>query len=383
VNKRTEILANLEKVLDQKTPTETVFRHCISASIFMELSRSNFICMYRTIMDESNQIQEEIKRHGVPKQDYSILWSLDKATHVYVPNSSLAIMSFKQSNVMDTLLMLTERLDSLPFEAFDELKMVVKLLYTRNGVFFCQETPNLLDRETMRDGNRINRDYAIFCSIYFHALFRRMYYYELLERIEIHHGDGEMVREWVTDDVCKALGAEGFEDCFQRSCEEAYAFPGDLEWFAYRYPNLPKQTGPILGCFRPEYAKRYYTDYRLSKEAVLSAVQQPTHAGHCARLFVINAVDQYMKIHYSVPWKDGLVIPNNGMEGAQTKLFRNDAPYLVQVLSRYSVYHDRKIYSSNCLYETIAMWMRLLKLHYASQIYERTDLKDLLDRLGI
>jgi hypothetical protein len=234
----------------------------------------------------------------------------------------------------------------------------------------------------MREGDRRpNRDYMIFCTIYFHALFRRIFYYELLDKAAAVDGNAKQIERWVSDEVCKALGAEGFEDCFQKSCEEAYAFPGDSEWFAYRYPNLPKQTGPILGCFRPEYAKKYYTDYRLSKEAVLAAVQQATHAGHCARLFVINAIDQYMKIHYGIPWKDGLVIANCGMEGSQTKLFRSDAPYLVQVFSRYSVYYKHTIYSSNCLYTTIATWMNILKLRFNSQIFERTDLRELIERL--
>jgi hypothetical protein len=130
---RDEVLVNLEQEVNsapQGPPSS--FTHCTSASIFVEMSRTNFILMYRTLMDESKQIQDEIQMHGLPRGEYMVLWTLEKANYLYVPNP-LAVMSFKQSNVMDTLLMMTERLDSLPFEAFDELKQAVKLLYTRNG----------------------------------------------------------------------------------------------------------------------------------------------------------------------------------------------------------------------------------------------------------
>lgn len=373
-HRREDVLGTIETRLSQEAQAAAVIvRHCASADIFVELSRTNFIIAYLDIMDESKRIEEDIRVNGLPKGEYRILWSLENATHFHVPKSSTAIMAYKQPEVIQTLLMLTERINYLPFEAFEETKKLLDLLYTRNGVFFCQESDF---------GDMSFRDYMTFCSIYFHAVRRRIFYYELLGGgSAVAAVKGSAVKQWVETVVCGSLGTEGFEDCFAKSCEEAYNFPGDMEWFKYRYPNLPVQTGSILGCFRADLAKRYYSGYRLSVETVLASVDQDTHSGHCARLFVINAIDQYMRIHYSIPWKDGLVIDNDGLEGAHVKLFRSDAPYLVQVFSRYSVYHKAKIYSHNSIYDAIAQWMVLLKTHYDGVIFENVSILALINKL--
>jgi hypothetical protein len=369
---RAEVLKTIEQKLASSgdATKSAVVRHCVAADLFVELSRTNFIVMYQSLKEESARIEEEVKRtKGLPTGDYDVLWSLDKSVYFYAPLSA-PLMSFGHPEIRKTLMVLTERIDQLPFEAFDETKRLLKILYTRNSVFFCQKT----------DGVPETRDYMTFCCIYFHAIQRRIFYYELLDRFQCNVS-GAAVREWVANSVCTMLGSEGFEDCFGKSCEEAYRFPGDADWFAYRYPALPAQTGSILGCFRPEHAKRYYTDYRLSQEAVLAAVDQDSHSGHCARLFVINAIDQYMRVHHGIPWKDGLVIQNNGLEGSHVKLFRGDAPYLVQVFSRYSVYYKGSICSKNCIYETFACWLNVLKTHYGSAVFETTMLTTLVNKL--
>ena len=374
MHRRKEVLETIETRLAQATPPPVdIVRHCASADIFVELSRTNFIVAYLAIVDESKRIEDDIRVNGLPKGEYRILWTLENAVHFHVPASSMTIMAYKQEDVMQALLMITERINYLPFEAFEETKKLLDLLYTRNGVFFCQES--VFESMSLRD-------YMTFCSIYFHAVRRRIFYYELLNGASVGGGPvRHAVKHWVETIVCGTLGTEGFEDCFAKSCEEAYSFPGDAEWFRYRYPNLPVQTGSILGCFRSDLAKRYYSGYRLSLETVLASVEQDTHSGHCARLFVINAIDQYMRIHYSIPWKDGLVIDNDGLEGAHVKLFRSDAPYLVQVFSRYSVYHNAKIYSYNSIYDAIAQWMNLLKTHYDGVIFENVSVLPLIKKL--
>lgn len=352
-------------------------RTCPSINMFTELSRTHFIIMYNKITEESDKIKRYHTSNLPSPSDFMILYNLEKSKYFEV-NYKMAIMSYKQTDIMNALLMLSEKIDQLPFDAFEELKTILNILYTRNSILLCQHTSEeVLDCENMnvKGENMPNRDYITFCTIYFHVIQRRIFYTESIKTCSIYGISPDSIercRKWVEDDVCIGLGGEGFDDCQAKSCEEAYKFPGDYEWFKYRYSNLSAQTGPILDCFRKPFSKKYYSSYRISKEVILSAVNQTSHQGAISRIFVINAVDQYMRSHFSIPWRDGIVIDNNAIEGSDVKLYRNHAPYLLQIFSRYYVYHDNTIYVSDCIYEAITFWMYLLKIKYNSEIFSNS-----------
>jgi hypothetical protein len=346
-------------------------RTCPAVQIFTELSRTHFILMYPIIVKEN----ELVAQKGEYDESLLISFRLEQCNFMGEDsNWKTPIMMYTQQDVMNALLMLTEKLDQFPVAAVDELKHVLKVLYTRNSVFFC-ETANetILNVSSMRTGSLPNRDYLTFCTIYFHAIQRRIFYYEKVRKADalppaVDDAMVERVRQWISS-VVDGLGNEGFEDCYAKACEEAYNFPGDREWFKYRYPNLPAQTGPILDCFRKKYAERYYMDYRASKDSVLGVIDQASHSGHAARIFVLNAIDQYMKTQFSIPWRDGLVIDNAALEGNQVKLYRSKAPYLLQVFSRHWVYDKATVYCCDSLYRSLAIWMYLLKHRYGSMIF--------------
>jgi hypothetical protein len=348
-------------------------RTCPAVQIFTELSRTHFILMYPHIVQEN----EQVAKSGEYTDDLLISFRLELCNFMGEDsNWKTPVMMYTQQDVMNALLMLTEKLDQLPMAAVDELKHVLRVLYTRNSVFLCEtSTEQILNVPNMRtaENNMPNRDYLTFCTIYFHAIQRRIFYYEHVQKsdrlpAEVDEAMVERVRLWVAD-VVDSLGQEGFEDCYAKACEEAYNFPGDREWFKYRYPNLPAQTGPILDCFRKKYAERYYMDYRASKDSVLGVIDQASHSGSAARIFVLNAVDQYMKTQFSIPWRDGLVIDNNALEGNQVKLYRSKAPYLLQVFSRHWVYDKAAVYPCDSLYQSLAIWMYLLKYRYRSTVF--------------
>lgn len=340
----------------------------VSVNIFIELSRSNFLLNYNEIIAESDEIK---KLEGLPTKDYNVLWSMSKSKH-FPDASNLAIMMYKQTDVINLLLLLTEKLDQLTFDSISELERILKLLWTRNAVFVCQVVEN--------DSGMTLIEYMTFCTIYFHAIFRRMFYYKLIPKGPNIDLPFDNCKKWIRTEVCEGLGSEGFEDCYAKACEECYHFPGDLEWFKFRYPEMQAQTGPILDCFRKEMAKKYFTDYRSSMDSVLAVYNQPSHSGQCSRTFIINAIDQYMRMHFNIPWKDGVVIKNDGIEGSKHKLFRKSAPFIVQVYSRYSVYEDSKIYSSDDIYQTFTFWCLLLYRNYKSQLFG-TDLGRLVKKI--
>ena len=345
-------------------------RSCPAVQIFTELSRTYFIIMYPVIMEENNKVSIR----GEYDDSFIISYRMDMCDYLDGGNEwKRPLMMYTQQDIINALLMLTEKIDQLPVGAVGEVRKTLEILYLRNSVFLCQSnTLELLNVEGMRHADKLipNRHYLTFCTIYFHAIQRRLFYYDQIaqERIEIDPRVVERIREWVTD-LVDGLGPEGFEDCYSNACEEAYNFPGDREWFRYRYPDLPAQTGPILDCFRKEYAKRYFTEYRVSKESVLGAVDQTSHMGHTARIFVVNAVDQYMKTQFGIPWRDGLVIDNSAIEGAQVKLYRSKAPYLLQIFSRHWVYDRAVVYPCDNMYESLAIWMYILQRRYQSKVF--------------
>jgi hypothetical protein len=189
----------------------------------------------------------------------------------------------------------------------------------------------------------------------------------------------ERCKIWFEEEVCKSLGTEGFEDLYAKSCEECYQFPGDAEWFKFRYPELQVQTGPVLDSMRKPMAKKYYTDYRISLESALGVYNQITHSGQCSRIFILNAIDQYMKNTFGVTWRDGIVIKNDALEGSSKKLLRKGTPYIVQIYSRFSVYDNSKIYTSDDLYEVFFYWAYLVKTKYNYEVFG-TNLKLMIDK---
>lgn len=362
-------------------------RTCPSVQVFVELSRTHFLIMYSQIKDLTSASLQKGSPQGILA--YSML-----QTEYFDGDFDLPwekpIMNYTQQEIMNGLLMITEKLDQLPTDSFGEVDHICNLLYTRNSVFMCEESvPELLNVVNMRvqvgdsDLWTPNRDYMTFCSIYFHVIWRRIFYHgAVVKNNHFDHlpeGSVDRAREWL-EDVADGLGSEGFEDLFTQSCEEAYRFPGDTEWFRYRNPDMPVQTGPILDCFRKKFSKRYFSEYRTSKETVFAAADQNSHSGHCARIFLFNCVDQYMRTQFTVPWKDGFLVSNDVIEVSEIKLVRNHAPYLLQLYSRFWVYAKGKIIARDNIFELLAIWFYICKLQFGSKLFG-IDISPIVDRV--
>jgi hypothetical protein len=251
--------------------------------------------------------------------------------------------------------MITEKIDQLPSIAVSETRNLFRLLYIRH----CQLIFQI----------EITRDYLTFATIYFVAIHRRFFYWDLIPQksFVIPEGSLDRCRRWIEKDVYGQMTDENFDDIYKKTYEEdaAYKFPGDLDWYNYRYPDLPNfQIAPILGCFRKELMQKYFSEYRISKETLLDSVNQNSHTGHCARLFMFNAIDQYMSIAMNMKWKDALVISNGMLESSSKELLREfgvTVPYFVQLFSRYCVYDVGNIYVTDNFYESLIIWLSLIR----------------------
>jgi hypothetical protein len=278
------------------------------------------------------------------------------------------------------LLLLTRRIVEMPFEqtAIMDFRQILLSLYTRNCVFFCQTCSSAaLNVEDMRvlhpNGEfMFNRDYAMFCTIYFNQLFRRIHYYDTLKSkiFRVTTRNTEDIQDWVKYDICEFLGVEGVEDTYAQACDGSFNFPGDEEWFKYKYVERAIERGPILNYVRPAQAQIYFSPNVISQDPILAATQgfREDREGICARMFVLMAIDQRFRSVYGLYWLNAILIKNNKIEHSRNQLLKSPFPCLVQVLCGFWVYSRGKIYPTNNIYETIYTWFYILRKEYNSTI---------------
>ena len=352
-------------------------RYMQSSFIFVELSRTYFLLNYAQVIKESS-----ILKQNENAENLLILWKFNQTDHfesLTIPWDK-PVFRFTQTEIITGILMLTEHLNLIPFEGLNDLKQAIHILYLRNAIFFCQEMKaEILDSPeefiTKLPGSENltpNRDYYAFCTIYFHAVFRRIFYGELIADLKTYHGEVDLTlaidrcKKWISNELGETLGLDGFDDLYDKSYEEAYQFPGDLEWFKYKYPDQAPYTGPILDCFRKEYSKKFYGEHRTSIESVLNTVGLNNHTGLCSYYFVLNVINQYFKTNLQFDWRECVCIDNDAIEGTEQLIMRSKIPYLIQYFSKYYCFDKErgKIHITECVYSSFVYWLYTLKTYY-------------------
>jgi len=346
-------------------------RGSIAMHIFVELSRAHFIMNYRLLMSEKEMILK-----GEKKDDMLQLYSLKncKSDFWYVDNDK-NIFTYNQQELIDLILSLTKKIAEMPYNdnTLADFKQIVLILFTRNSVFFCQTCSDVsLNVDEMRrkynDEYSINREYAMFCTIYFNQLFRRIYYYDQIATsiIKMEQPDTLMVEEWIKEDVCGTLGTEAIEDTYAQACDDSYTFPGDEEWFKYICPGESADKGPVLNYIREDQAKLYFSPNVISIEPILSATKgfRADHQGVSTRMFVLMALDQHFRCNYGIEWLNTILVKNNRIEYSRIKLRKHPFPCLVQILCGFWVYSKDYFYPTNNIYDTIHTWFYILQKDY-------------------
>lgn len=257
----------------------------------------------------------------------------------------------------------------------------------------------MLDDEDMRtqlpDGDyQFNRAYAMMCSIYFGEVMRRQQYYALfypkrMSREELQFDaqrGGECVRRWLETVVASALGEEGFDLCYTTVMDEAYACPGDDDWFAVKEPQTTFSRGLVLATLRTQLSKRYYSEERANPATVWDAATRYLY-GNVARDFVLEATNNYFMSHFNLRWYEAVVVQHAELEGSHVKLYRAPIPLLIQPFSQYWVY-DQHAYAqdicytwpTNNIYEAIAVWMHQCRRNYNGRVFG-TDISACIARV--
>jgi len=367
-----------------------------TSDIFSVLSQAKFLLMYNRILDEKTQLKKE---NVLKKKSFLICETIDDDDEIYKP-----IMSYTQSEVMDLLLNITENLCNTRYENIIKIRNIVNSLYTRNSIFYTQPCEvNVLNvpmmREQLTDNEQlynINTKYRMYCSIYFHKIFKRFQYYDIgLSDFKLKVSqdvlDGtKKFKIFFETTICKFLGSESIGDIYLDSCNQSYIFPGDDEWVRYLYPSQSLAIIQTLQCTRPKYADSYFSENCLTIKPILAGASANDELrGRCCRMFVINSMNRFFNARFDIPdWKACVVISNENISTprAQTKMSKPTMPFLVEFVSRYWVYNyinnnKRLIWVTDDIYLAIALWIYILKIKYNSILLEDYNISNFIDKI--
>lgn len=338
-------------------------------------------------IDVMNSVQEEQAKptdeaeHAVAARDL-------KARLASMWNKPVASYTLSETRVLAAFM--TQYLNNVRETQFAEYGRVFKILWLRctelSIAFYKKEDwPLTLDEEDFRAVNPeglgvANRRYAVFCSFYLGEITRRFFHHEELSpnrfgAAEIPSQEllGRMrtrMHNWIHH-IVQSFAEEAFEEMYMSIVTTdneggGYTFPGDDGWFRFAWPQRVPSRGAIVTTLRPHMYRRFFSEVQIDRRLVVNQAEK----SHLARLFVLKAVDEYIKLtHPRVEWINGVVIDNGGIEMSAYALKGGLAPLLVQVFSGYWLYHRGQVYPTDDLFTTLALWWWFLREHYGSRLY--------------
>lgn len=259
--------------------------------------------------------------------------------------------------------------------------------------------------------HRVNRNYITFCAFYFGEIMRRLYYYDVLTNNNMNGADfyrlmrsdgdlsfrdelaGEIehqrdrqrpfphhpqprggsisfnkivenTKNWVEGFV-KKFAEEAFEDMYVSTCEKGYKFVGDDAWLTYRWPNQLKSRGACISRIRPHLYKRFFSEGNINPGRVLKTIK----SSYTSRLFILNAIDEQLRMRKQIDWFNAVVVTSNAIEMSAYKLRTDQCPIILQVFSNFYTYDKGRIYKcDNDIYKAIAVWFYLLNTRYHNHL---------------
>jgi hypothetical protein len=218
---------------------------------------------------------------------------------------------------------------------------------------------------------------SFFCMCYLGELHRRFYYHDALQRRTLPlplEADAltRSVRAWVEHTVLPMFPSEALGDLYAQVCEEAYRLPGDRVWFTHSYPNAVYSTGAALAKLRPHLHPRFFSEQDACEpHLLLEHAERGTH--HPARMLVIRLVTQYLQMRGApFRWDDAVVLQSADLDSDSRKLLlRDQAPLLVQVLANFWTYDNGRVYITDNVFASVAIWFHVLRQpqRYGGAIY--------------
>jgi hypothetical protein len=396
-------------------------RYILGACIFVEMTRLHGLLNRAALLEEQDNLacyDEAL----LSTESYMLLYSLSKTKHtvwVEISNSykesldkdeesddnivelhakvqklwTTPIMQFTQSQTRILLWFLTQQvnlINTVDRSIVQEYRRVFNTLWLRISQFYERAMPpEVLDEHTDDDvsdslmvtNGLPNMNFSVFCSLYAGGLLRRFFYYDELvgNKLEVRIRPttlslGESTRNWICT-LVHSFADEAFEDMYNSIVPEGYNFLGDDRWFRYYWPHKIHSRGACINNFRPHLHKRFFSESTLNRETVLKAYK----SSHVARLFILKAIDEYLKIQLArVQWMNAVVVYNEDIEMASSILEQSRVPVILQVFSSFWLYDEFCVHVTDDLFEVIGLWFYILKSKYGCMLYD-VDMSVIID----
>lgn len=383
------------RILKAKRARFTLHMH-----VFAELSRMQWLLRCDRLARERDLLRR-FERSTLTCDDYEVLYSLERTTHpMWVdimeshqtkaeeePDESdlqaaealerlrvmwkRPLLEYRASDVQALLLFLTQQANAVPSDAaaVAEFARVHELLWTRTAELLSQMQPEAVhdDPEMRVQAGELygpSRLLLAFCTIYTLQLERRLFMHRLLSRARVRVPPVADLRErtfaWV-EHMLETLPEDAFDTLMTEVADDGYRFPGDDAWFRFRWPERVHSRGACITALRPHLYRLYYSEDYVARRTVLLGAKR----NHAHRLVVLRAVDQHLRLEApAIRWCNGVQVDNDGIEMSAWKLHNAMSPMLVQVLSSYWAYYDGRVHVCDDLYESIAVWFWLLRVHH-------------------
>lgn len=386
----------------------------IGTSVFNELCRLYALLHYKTVCEEQDNVNQ-YPLEELSTEDYIIFYKLKDTKHdmwISIVNTfepvvavaeegtdkliddeqvteqrallqalwSRPIIDFSLRHVRLMLFFLTQQLNEI--SCVTEYERVFHVLMIRMGQLMSEEyMATILDDEEMRrptmDGYyKVNRDFVAFCSFYGGEIMRRLFYHDLLKKncmqTQLNKDErntlSKGIRAWVRR-IIELMPEDAFEDMYNKVAQQGYNFAGDDNWFRYYWPTSKIHSrNACIYELRPHLHKRFCAEgVSCSKQSIINA----TNPNHLQRLFIFQAIDEYIRIQVPrVKWEEAVIIDNGDIELSEYKLQSNLAPLLFQVLSHHYAYDQGKLHVCSDIYETIGVWFYLVHSRYKNFLFD-------------
>ncbi len=304
------------------------------------------------------------------------------------------IMRYTQTDIMALIMFLTQQLNDIPTSCIREYRFVFDILVARVGVLLTRAwKKNVMDYNEDKDstmrmsigkGDLImwDRNFAIYLSFYMGRIMQRLVYFDHFVTHQMKLPDvrqelitlwGERVKSWVSR-IAANTPDEAFLDDFSLHKEGAYSFPGDDDWFKYKWPTEVFKRGIVLDKLRRHLYLRFSSEIRATKDTVMSTIQER----FVSRSFMLKMMSNYINYKAGkdaeIKWYDSVVVENSQLCHASHDLQSNNAPLLFQVLSNYWPYDHSQVFICDNVYESIGIWFYLLRTRYEDLLFGRSML---------
>lgn len=396
----------MEDELEPGTNKPRKLRTTFGTNVFAELSRLFYLLQRPIILMElpGQHISLDKTKHSLwisvcATFDISSQYGEkeDKDTIVEDANAflknmwMLPILQYSQTQCTMLMFFLTQQLDVLPQDCIEEFEHVFQTLWYRIASLMHQSWPSsVMDDVKMRTSVSVNdqddiyicsREYYTFCSFYLSEIMRRFYYYHLI----INHPPlisltketmtqvSSSVQAWVEKEVVDSMPDEAFTDMYAENCNHAYNFSGDDRWFKYKWPVKVHTRSECLRQLRPHLYRRYHSEDRTSKRMCLLGVKQYNYP---SQTFILKAINSYIHSKSGggghIHWHGRAVIFSSQIASAQYELMSNQSPQLLQVMSSFWAYDQKKVFMTDDLYLSIGVWFYFLQKRYDSHFYRHS-----------